>query len=371
MSLDYINEAFKTLQRLDEAAFDPSFNGIRDLKSFMDKDNVDDFVKVIDPDAELEDDIQDSYIGKVITTCNICHSHIFNNKEDIVLDEDGNVNLETQCPYCGEQEGFTVVGEIAEFVPASDDNDEQPEEVEVQVDNEEVPVEETPVVEESVEEDKDDKEETLTESMNNVNVETDDTIVSVQSDENGKVTVSTEPKKEEAPASDDEMIQPLSDETMTDIESNNDITEPVEDSFEEAPEEDDGMDDIDFDDFDEESFDELGESYMKRVYENVDSFKTSDVSTNDTQLIVEGVIRFKSGAEKKTGFLFEANGCGTNGRVAFSGMNEHFSRGKKSFLLHGRVNNKKLVAESLTYNYRAKTPEGKPSKVYGTVSRNR
>lgn len=365
MSLDYINEAFKTLQRLDEEAFDTSFNGIRDLKTFMDKDDVSDFVKVIDPDAEVADDIQDSYIGKVITTCNICHSHIFNNKDDVVIDEDGNVNLETQCPYCGEQEGFTVVGEIAEFVPTSDESDNNSEDVEVEVDNKEVPVEETPTVEESVEDNEEDNE-TLTESMNNVNVETDDTIVNVQSDENGKVTVSTEPK-ESVPVESEEMIQPLSDDTMNELESNNGVATDEAEVSEEDTEE---MD-VDFEDFDEESFDELGESYMKRVYENVDSFKTSQVSSNDTQLIVEGVIKFKSGAEKKTGFLFEANSATSNGRVAFSGMNEHFSRGKKSFLLHGRVNDKKLVAESLTYNYRAKTPEGKPSKVYGTVSRNK
>ena len=33
----------------------------------------------------------------------------------------------------------------------------------------------------------------------------------------------------------------------------------------------------DIEDFDEESFDELGESYLKEVYDNVNSYKTTKV----------------------------------------------------------------------------------------------
>ena len=45
------------------------------------------------------------------------------------------------------------------------------------------------------------------------------------------------------------------------------------------------------------------------------------------------------------------------------------SRGKKSFTLNGTINNKKLVSESLTYNYRTKDSTGKSTRVYGTVKR--
>ena len=116
MPFDYINEAFKRLDILEEQMFDTSLNGINNLSDFMDADNTEDIVRVIDPEAETEEDIKDSYVGKVIVNCNVCHSHIFENKEDITIDEaDGAVNIETQCPYCGEQEGFTIVGEIAPY----------------------------------------------------------------------------------------------------------------------------------------------------------------------------------------------------------------------------------------------------------------
>ena len=37
----------------------------------------------------------------------------------------------------------------------------------------------------------------------------------------------------------------------------------------------------------------------------------------------------------------------------------------------GRLNDKKLMVESLTYNYRAKNSEGTSTRVYGTINRNK
>ena len=50
------------------------------------------------------------------------------------------------------------------------------------------------------------------------------------------------------------------------------------------------------------------------------------------------------------------------------GENKQFARGNKSFTLSGKLNGKKLIAESLTYNYRAKDSKSNASKrLYGTV----
>lgn len=543
MSFDYLNEAFKKLSLLNEETFDTSLTGLNQLSDFMDKDASDDVVKVIDTEAEFEDEVQDSYIGKVITNCNVCHSHIFENKDEIVIDEDGLVNAEKPCPYCGEQAGFTIVGEITPYVKETEEPEADPT---VEVDG--TPVEPEPVqepVEEAVKDTEDDKLEegliggaagagsgmaaggltgaaiggaiggpagalagaalgtavgggagalagdaiqdkidedaddldeagaavldrprekdltkiqgtiadvlinhsaeidacganetavkdcitrilssnevktpeaaeeairiinkcrgpklwstigtymsglrvassskyarrrldaSLEEDVNNVNVETDDSIVNIHSEDGGKVTVSTEPKTPETTG--EEAIGPLSDETLTDIESANGLTddttieEPVD--GEAAPEEEvptEGEEEMDIDEVDETALDELGESYLKEVYENVDSFKTSNVSSTDTHLVVEGVIKFKSGATKKTGFIFEAHSVTPDGKVRFTGKNEHFSRGAKSFILTGKIENKKLISESFTYNYRAKTADGKSSRIYGTVSK--
>ena len=169
MSFDYLNEAFKKLSILNEETFDTSLTGLNALSDFMDKDASDDVVKVIDTEAEFEDEVQDSYIGKVITNCNVCHSHIFENKDEIVIDEDGLVNPEKQCPYCGEAAGFTIVGEIVSYVNETETENDPAVEVDgvdVPADSNDEPVDESVLgasadAEKEDEEDKEPLEEVL------------------------------------------------------------------------------------------------------------------------------------------------------------------------------------------------------------------
>lgn len=328
MAFDYINEAFKKLDLLEEQMFDTSLNGINELSDFLETDT--DVVRVIDPEAESEEDFKDSYVGKVIVNCNICHSHVFENKEDIEIEEDGSVNIETPCPYCGEMGGFTIVGEIAPYnasrdtqesedIPASDEETEDADAVEVPTED---------VVEEQ-----------LTEDFKEVSITTDDQHLEMTSDENGKVTVTTEPV-ENSVTEDSDVIVPVSDETQEEIIATAAPEEPAVDDY-----------DFDFDEIDEEGFDELGESYLRNVYNNVRSFKTTSVGATDSALVVEGVITFESGAEKTTGFLFEAHDANTRGQVRFKGSNKHFSESADAFSLVGRVDNNRLFVESLKYNY--------------------
>ena len=129
------------------------------------------------------------------------------------------------------------------------------------------------------------------------------------------------------------------------------------------------IDDLDIDDFDEQSFDELGEGYLKRVYENVDKYKTTAVKTSGKKLTVEGLITFKSGNTKNTQFIFEAK-SNKNNSLKFVGENAQISRGKKSFAISGSLNNKQLVVESFNYNYRGKDSQtGKSVRLYGTLKR--
>lgn len=173
-----------------------------------------------------------------------------------------------------------------------------------------------------------------------------------------EITVSA--KEKEDVESDGEMIAPISDETKDEIETNSEETE--EENGEEV--------DVDMDEFSEEEFDDLGESYLKKVYENVDSYKTTSVSEKGNKLKVEGLIKFTSGKTKKTSFVFEAKTIDKNGHAKFLGENLQISRGHKSFKLSGTISNNKFIAESLNYNYRAKT--GKSSqRVYGTVKVNK
>ena len=193
------------------------------------------------------------------------------------------------------------------------------------------------------------------ESLERVEVETDDQVLSMSQDDTGKLTVSSTPVET--------TIVPVSDETQQDIELHTDDvnSEDAELNSENA--------DLDIDDFDEQSFDELGEGYLKRVYENVDKYKTTAVKTSGKKLTVEGLITFKSGNTKNTQFIFEAK-SNKNNSFKFVGENAQISRGKKSFAISGSLNNKQLVVESFNYNYRGKDSQtGKSVRLYGTLKR--
>ena len=163
------------------------------------------------------------------------------------------------------------------------------------------------------------------------------------------------------------MIAPLDAEEINFIDNNEEQSAEdaaLEDEFE-APAEDE----FDIDEFDEESFDEIGESYLHRVYDIVDSFKTSKATYTGGKLMVEGLITFKSGKLKATSFVFEGFRNTKRGKVLAEGMNETFSRSNRAFILKGILDKKNFVCESLTYNYTVKSlnesNESEVVRVYG------
>ena len=379
-----------------------------------------DLETVIDPVAQTEEELQDSYIGKAILDCVICQSKIYKDPEEVIISEDGSLaNVGEICPYCQSSDGYKVIGQVAEYCPHCDDED-----VKVETDEAEITVDVDKKEDEDLNESLNDivtiavsfanepdlkttietfnkkynltsnikdiqndvnkmieftgkkanlasllrnefadivadasnytdedlvneflVEKTLKEDMQNISIETD----------KEKINISSEPKEEEKEVeSDDEMIAPLEPETEEEFKSEN---------------EEDEYSDVDIDEFEESDFDELGEKYLRRVYENVKSYKTTKGSTQGNMLKLEGLITFKSGKEAKTNFVFEAKSITKTGKLKFLGENKQFARGKQAFTLTGRADGKKLIAESLTYNYRAKNPETKESKrLYGTVS---
>ena len=213
----------------------------------------------------------------------------------------------------------------------------------------------------------------LKEDLNEVEVHTDEQDIEVKT-EDGKVVVEVgNPETEEVPA-EDEMIAPLDAEEITDIENNEEQSaEELAAEDESGAEEEPAEDELDIDEFDEESFDEIGESYLHRVYENVNSFKTTNVNYGKGKLVVEGLIKFNSGKEKKTSFVFENLKKTKRGKIVSEGLNETFSKSSKAFMLKGSLVNKKFVSESLIYNYTAKTinesNESEVTRVYGRAVR--
>lgn len=436
--MNYLSEAFKRLEILDEDVFNLTKDGLEDLKDFEeDSDEEEEIIDVIDPDAESEEDLEDSYIGKVILDCEVCHTDIYKDKEDITIDEETQLaNVGEECPYCFSNEGFKIIGEVKPFVETTFETDDD---VDVEVDGEEVEKDEEEEETESLHEDtvkqgkswvnKGDegthgkfrtkkaadaqrkamfangyKAESLKEScsinqcqkwvdydMKKYKKISNDTMEKIKSSgysvvkdqygdyeviadrkdescgkrksrkmkesieditiDTGDQEITVSAKDKEEIESDGEMIAPLSDEMKTDIEMN--ATDNVED--------------VDIDEFSEEEFDGLGESYLKKVYENVESYKTTSAKINGNKLYLEGLIKFNSGKQKKTSFIFESKTLDKNNRAKFIGENVQISRGHKAFKLTGKLDNNKFIAESLNYNYKTKDSSGNSTRVYGTV----
>lgn len=542
---NYLQEAFKKLDILEEETFTTDKKGLGELRDFLDNDEVSDDVTIIDSEAETEEEIKDSYVGKVILDCSVCHSKIYEDKEDVKIDETGEwANVDMECPFCFSTDGYKVIGEVAPF-----EEEKSEEEEKIEIDDGEVEVEEKdedeekfesfkkklhdrrankpikesqksrirkslkesfepmvydtcdagtvtiydgykdpdaddgyyveinhpekeygqvevecyetkeeaedaakktielirdsydagelssfydyntsgvlkriarivrqkfpgvqgvfreskqsskvmkPLVKESKETGEDLSEyqkwvdydmkkyhrisgntmkkiksaglsvvkdqygdyEVIAERPVKESVEvkaTDESNVEVVKNDDGSLDVKVGSTENEF--TEEETIEPISDETKLEIEANSDNDE------------EDTMIDFDMDEFESEDFDELGESYLKRIYENVDSYETIKVSSGDNRLKLEGVITFKSGNKKKTNFVFEACEATKKNKVKFIGENQQITRGNKAFTVTGTFNEKKFLPESLNYNYRAKGADGKSKRIYGTVSK--
>ena len=452
MSKSYLAEAFEQLDLVDAGEFNFDNKGAEELGKFMEDDVFADFETVIDPEATTEEELKDSYIGMGILGCEICHSMIYKDPEEITIDEETQMaNVGECCPYCYETQGFKVIGKVAPFeevsVEVEKTTDEEVPEPTVKVNGKDVPVEEAPAKEEEaltaeqrypvqspiseninkkivskrrvqestnseklfstfpdlkdagsetpvattkptkpakqkptkirkgsnvdklfttfpelkqnkIEEELSNSEklfrafpelrepikESINEGMEDISITTDDQVIKVKATprEDKETIVPVEPKEVEA-------AQP-------------ETEEPAESGEEELM-------DIELDEIDETSFDELGESYLKKVYDNVNSFKTVNGSLDaNNRLVLEGIIEFKSGKKAKTNFIFEAKEVTRKGKIKFIGENVNLSKNKRAFTLTGSTKNKNLICEQFNYNYLAKDEKSGASKrLYGTI----
>ena len=210
--------------------------------------------------------------------------------------------------------------------------------------------------------------------------------------DDGGVVVETSPKEAENEFYDDfdmdpnaevgdEVIAPISDETENEIMDSSDEEEIPEEGIsdeeifeeeptEEEPTEEEPEEDVEVTDFDEDTFDGLGESYLRRCYDNVNGYKTTQVRANNNTLIIEGVISFKSGSKKKTNFVFESKDM-KNGKYIFEGYNAQINNGKPAFNLNCSIENKEIIPVSFKYNYTSKNALNESVKLSGTVKAKR
>lgn len=485
MENNYLTEAFKKLSLLeDEFNFSADKDAIDELSYFV-SDDIDEIPEetIIDPEAHEEDELQDHYIGKVVMECQCCHSRMYKDPAEVVIDDDsGLANIEEECPICGNTCGYTVIGEIKPF-------DGTPE-VKDDIEPEEEPVEEEDIkLSESVKS----ALKKINEDIDKVTVKTDDGEVKVDNND-GRVTVDFSNENDIPVEENAESIVPLDDDTMTQIENNipeddemdemstddipleneeidvepldnepveeepateepteeepieepaeeeteEEVTEslnesnladelkaklnklsnkessldeeinleetsladklkaklarlaneePLEEAVEELTEdsslrdklmkklqslemknEDLSIDDIE--DIDDEAYDDLMESYLNRVYSNVDSFKTKKVDIDNGTLVVEGLIKFKSGNQRNTTFNFDKISRSKKGDIVLEGTNKTFTNMSKAYKLRSSMENGKLLPESMIYHYvnrKLNESDGSKSRIYGRV----
>ncbi len=122
--------------------------------------------KIVDLDAETPEDIQPSYVGKMIIQCPQCMTLFYKDPSDVVHSEDDpdTVNVGEKCQHCGNEEGYSIIGKVGEVTPEEAEQfEEVPEETQEETPAEEQ-AEELPENEEAVaEESSEDKEEELPE----------------------------------------------------------------------------------------------------------------------------------------------------------------------------------------------------------------
>jgi len=70
--------------------------------------------KIVDLDAETEDDLLPSYVGKVIIQCPQCMTLFYKKPEDIEHSEENPdvVNINEVCQHCGNTSGYTLIGKV-------------------------------------------------------------------------------------------------------------------------------------------------------------------------------------------------------------------------------------------------------------------
>lgn len=280
-----LQEAFSKLNMMESSDYELLKEDEKDaMKDFLDDDEVEaEDVDIIDPQAEDEADLEDTYVGKIIVQCPVCKSLIYKTQEE--LDEMG--DDPQNCPYCFSVENFDLIGKI---VPIEDETAPEviPEEA-----PEEEPVEEAPVEEcvrpkfESVKRNlrsrralKEAANRKMKEDLENVTIETENEIINVSSEEKA-------PAIEELPV--DHVIN---DEPAEEEHETAEVIAPL----------DDEEDSIDIDEIDEESFDEFAESLLKEKYSNIINYRTNRIKDCGSYALAEGVVRLKNGQKKLTEF---------------------------------------------------------------------
>ena len=342
-------DAFKALDLLVESeAFDiTNPNEVELLNKFIENDKEDPIEMITDLEAEDKEELKDTYVGDIILQCPVCHEMIYKKEEDIVYPENAEdsedeeeilVNEDEECPICRSDKGFRLIGKVA---PLEDIEKESEEEI--------VEPEEKEVVE--IEDEKDIEEENLKESF-------EDEIIELTEEDLEMINYFRDNLSDERK----EIFDTFTDAEKLLLANSEDIgfwfdeiagTEYQEEYYKLLHRL--GMTEDGYY-FDEESFDDLAERYLKETYENVETYKTSDISYDkkSKSIIIEGIINFKNSKKGKTSFIFENLHVTPNKKIILKGSNKSINENLGIFNLKLAKKGNKLITERFLCNYIAK-----------------
>ena len=163
MDKGFLTEAFKELKMLNEEDYNlNNKDEIEDMHDTVFNQLDDKSIDIIDPNAQSVDDLEDSYVGKVILDCDVCHSKIYKDPSEVIIDDESSLaNIDEECPYCYSTDGYKIIGEVASYDGASLEDDEDKDDED---DTEEDDTKEDD--EEEDDEDEDDADEDNEDSIN-------------------------------------------------------------------------------------------------------------------------------------------------------------------------------------------------------------
>lgn len=106
---------------------------------------------------------------------------------------------------------------------------------------------------------------------------------------------------------------------------------------------------------DESTYEPLVNKFLVETYENVKDYKLTKSTCNGNKVCLEGIITFKSGNTTPTKFILASSPFKKVEKTKLVGMNETFSKSRKSFVFTGNKVDNKFVFESFNYSYSVKT----------------
>jgi len=343
-----------------EDIFEADAEGAEEVIDFINSDEEDDMIDVIDFDAENEDEVKSDYIGDAFIMCSVCRTPFFKSADNLVFKEaeDGEdeeeikdiVNVGEECPVCGNLEGYHLMGKIVPYteveVSIEDKDEDGDEEIEIKDKDEEE-------VDESIEEGKecegegcdDDKKEeddeedkkeleSLQSAVSKFAENMNEGIETVSVDDGG-VKVDIDVKKDE-----EEMgIAPVEPEEFKDVETvDTEVTDEVGDDLGDDFEDEEEFEEVDVDEIAEESF----SNAIRRGRPQFESYRVKRVQRSGNQLCVESVARRRDGKIIKESLVLTPHGKKSD---KYYFVTEGL-RKRDKFIVECKVENKSLIVES-------------------------